>query len=597
MLNKETNSFITTIKEFWKYIPRFRKKQFVFIILLSFLSSIFEIISISAALPFISVLIEPEKIYNNELLHTIFISYGLNHAAEIVLPVTIIFVVAIFISTSLRLVLLWANNKLAFNTGIDISIDIYNKVLSQPYIFHTTKNSSDIINLIYNKVSEIIFYIIISSIILITSGIMSVVITGLLFYFMSLSVAWVILLFIVAYVFIINIIKKQLKENSKIIADESTKIVKTVQEGLGGIRDILIDKTQTTFKISYENSVQNLRHSQSKNQIFGAAPKFFLEAIGLIFVAFFAYSLSLDSIDNSTIVPILVGVVLSMQRLLPLFQQMFNAWSQMQSAQASLEDVIEYLNLKIPENLNEENNKSTIRFNKVVKLNNINFQYSSHMPLVLKAIDLDITKGSRIGFIGSTGSGKSTLLDIIMGLLEPSSGSMSIDGVILSKSNIHLWQKLIAHVPQSIYLIDSTIEQNIAFGIEEDKIDKELVLLSAQKAQIADVIKNMPKGYKTIIGERGVQLSGGQRQRLGIARAFYKKAQVIILDEATSALDNETEMAVVESFERMGEEITLLMIAHRISTLKNCTDIVEIKEGNIHRIIKYKDLKDFDGNA
>lgn len=589
MHSKESNSFFVTIKEFWKYIPRFRKKQFVFIILLSFLTSLFEIISIGAALPFISVLIEPEKVYNHELINTIFISYGFNNSSEIVLPMTIFFVIAILISTLLRLVLLWANNKLAFNTGIDISLDIYNKVLSQPYIFHTTKNSSDIINLIYNKVSEIIFYIVMQSIVLLTSGIMSVVISGLLLYFIPLSVAWVILLFIVAYIFIIKIIKKRLKENSKIIADESTQIVKTVQEGLGGIRDILIDKTQATFKISYQNSVQTLRDSQAQNQIFGAAPKFFLEAIGLIFVAFFAYSLSLDSIDNSSIVPILVGVVLSIQRLLPLFQQMFNAWSQMQSAQASLKDVVEYLNLKIPENLNEENNKSTIRFNKDIKLDNIHFQYSSNTPAVLKSIDLDIPKGSRIGFIGSTGSGKSTLLDIIMGLLEPSSGSISIDGTILSKENMHLWQKLIAHVPQSIYLIDSTIEQNIAFGIEEDKIDQELVRLSAQKAQIVDVIENMPKGYKTIVGERGVQLSGGQRQRLGIARALYKKAQVIILDEATSALDNETEKAVIESFEAIGDDVTLLMIAHRITTLKNCTDIVEIKEGNIHRIFKYED--------
>ena len=185
----------------------------------------------------------------------------------------------------------------------------------------------------------------------------------------------------------------------------------------------------------------------------------------------------------------------------------------------------------------------------------------------------------------------------MMGLLEPSDGSISIDGTILSKENMHLWQKLIAHVPQSIYLIDSTIEQNIAFGIEEDNIDQELVRLSAQKAQIADVIENMPKGYKTIVGERGVQLSGGQRQRLGIARALYKKAQVIILDEATSALDNETEKAVIESFEAIGDDVTLLMIAHRITTLKNCTDIVEIKEGNIHRIVKYEDLKDHDDRA
>ena len=597
MNNKKLDSFIITIRQFWEHIPSFRKKQFRLIVLLSFLTSIVEIISISSALPFISVLIEPEKVYNNKLFYPIFESCGFNYASEIILPITIVFVVAIIASASLRLILLWVNNTLAFNTGVDISIDIYNKVLSQPYIFHTTKNSSDIINLIYNKVSEIIFYIVISSITLLTSGIMSVVISGMLLYFIPISVAWVILVFIVAYVFIIKLIKKQLKENSQIIADESTQIVKTVQEGLGGIRDILIDKTQATFKISYQNSVQILRKAQAENQIFGAAPKFFLEAIGLLFVAFFAYSLSVKNTENISIVPILVGIVLSIQRLLPLFQQMFNAWSQMQSAQASLKDVIEYLNLKIPEDINDEKNRLQISFNENIKLQNIGFQYSSNTPTVLKSIDLNIQKGSRIGFIGSTGSGKSTLLDIIMGLLEPTSGTLSIDNQILTKDNMHLWQKLIAHVPQSIYLIDSTIEQNIAFGVEKDKIDKNLVRESAQKAQIADVIEKMPKGYETVVGERGVQLSGGQRQRLGIARALYKKARVIILDEATSALDGETERAVIQSFESIGADVTLLMIAHRTTTLKGCTHIIELKDGEIYRTLKYEDLKEYNDKA
>lgn len=585
------------MSQFWEHIPSFRKNQFRLIVLLSFLTSIVEIISIGSALPFISVLIEPEKVYTNTLFHPIFESYGFNHASEIILPITIVFVVAIMLSTSLRLILLWANNKLAFNTGVDISIDIYNKVLSQPYIFHTTKNSSDVINLIYTKVSEVIFYIVMPSITLITSGIMSIVISGMLLYFIPISVAWVILIFIVAYILIIKLIKKRLKENSQIIADESTQIVKTVQEGLGGIRDILIDQTQATFKISYQNSVQILRKAQAENQIFGAAPKFFLEAVGLLFVAFFAYSLSVNNTENISIVPILVGIVLSIQRLLPLFQQMFNAWSQMQSAQASLKDVVEYLNLKVPEEFEQNKQKENIHFNTHIKIENLNFKYSIDGPEVLKSINLTIEKGSRVGFIGATGSGKSTLLDILMGLLEPTVGKIYIDDQELNLSNIHLWQSFIAHVPQSIYLTDSTISENIAFGVAKENIDYALVIKSAQKAQIADVIGQMPLGYDTIVGERGIQLSGGQRQRLGIARALYKKAQVIILDEATSALDSHTEAAVMEVFESLGNEVTLLMIAHRLTTLKNCTNIVELKDGKLNRLLKYEDLKEYSEKA
>ena len=590
--NKKSGLFFGIIRDFWGFIPRFRQNQFILILLLSFLTATFEIISIGSALPFISVLIEPEKVYSNTLFNPIFEYYGFDSASEIILPITIIFMIAILISTSMRLILLWANNKWAFNTGTDLSIDIYNKVLSQPYIFHTRKNSSDVINIIYNKVSEIIFYIVMPSIILFTSGIMSLVIIIMLLYFIPMSVGWSILAFVVAYALIIKLIRKRLKVNGQFIADESTQIVKTVQEGLGGIRDILIDNNKATFEASYQNSVKVLRKAQAENQIFGAAPRFFLEAIGLLFVAVFAYSLSIDNADKISIVPILVGLVLAIQRLLPLFQQMFAAWSQMQSALASLSDVVEYLKLEVPADIGDENNRLKNSFNENIKLQNISFQYATKTPTVLKSIDLNIVKGSRVGFVGSTGSGKSTLIDIIMGLLEPTQGSISIDGIMLTKNNKHLWQKQIAHVPQSIYLIDNTIEKNIAFGIDEGKIDQNLVRESAKKAQIADVIEKMPQGYNTVVGERGVQLSGGQRQRLGIARALYKKARVIILDEATSALDSETEKTVIQSFESIGADVTLLMIAHRITTLKNCTNIIELKDGKVLRLIKYEDLRE-----
>lgn len=596
-MNQKSELLTKTIRIFWQHIPQYRKKHFILVLLLSFIVSLVEIISIGSALPFISALTEPEKVYNHELLHPLFVRFGFNSSSEILLPITIIFVVAILTATIMRLILLRVNTKLAFDTGIDISIDIYNKVLKQPYIFHTSKNSSDVINLIYNKVSEIIFYIVMQSIILITSGIMSLVIASMLLYFIPLSVVWVILVFVASYIFIIRLIKQRLKENSQIIANESTQIVKTVQEGLGGIRDILIDKTQDNFIISYKNSVQNLRNAQSENQIFSSAPKFLLEGIGLLFVAFFAYTISVDNDKSISVIPILVGIVLSIQRLLPLMQQMFNAWSQIQSAQASLRDVNEYLNLKVPDELEQNNPKDNIHFNSNIKIENLSFKYSIDGAKVLKSINLTIKKGSRVGFIGTTGSGKSTLLDILMGLLEPTVGKIYIDHQELNSSNIHLWQSFIAHVPQSIYLTDSSISENIAFGIAKEDIDEALVLQSAQKAQIAEVIEQMPNKYETIVGERGIQLSGGQRQRLGIARALYKKAQVIILDEATSALDSNTESAVMEVFESLGDEVTLLMIAHRLTTLKNCTNIVELKHGKLDRLLTYEDLKEYNEKA
>jgi ATP-binding cassette subfamily B protein len=209
---------------------------------------------------------------------------------------------------------------------------------------------------------------------------------------------------------------------------------------------------------------------------------------------------------------------------------------------------------------------------------------------VLRNLDLNIAKGSRIGIIGATGSGKSTLLDIVMGLLRPSEGSLEIDGQPITIENHRAWQAHIAHVPQDIFLADSTVEENIAFSVPKDQIDHERVRQAAQQAQIADSIDTWPKQYQTFVGERGVRLSGGQRQRIGIARALYKQADVIIFDEATSALDNETEQGVMQAIEGLSTELTILIIAHRLSTLRNCTQIVELGSCGILRTGSYQNI-------
>ena len=203
---------------------------------------------------------------------------------------------------------------------------------------------------------------------------------------------------------------------------------------------------------------------------------------------------------------------------------------------------------------------------------------------------MTIFKGSKVGFIGLTGSGKSTLLDVVMGLLEPTTGSLEVDGQAIMASNQRAWQAHIAHVPQAIFLADSTIEDNIAFGVPKDQIDFLRVQQAAQKAQIADSIESWPSRYQTVVGERGIRLSGGQRQRIGIARALYKQADVIIFDEATSALDTETEQSVMQSIEGLSKDLTLLIIAHRLTTLKNCTQIVELGGGGVKRVGSYQDM-------
>ena len=332
-----------------------------------------------------------------------------------------------------------------------------------------------------------------------------------------------------------------------------------------------------------------LRKAQGSNNFINQSPRYGVETISMILIAGLAYWMAGQAGGMALAIPVLGTLALGAQRMLPALQQVFAGWSALQGNSASMEEVLDLLEQPVPENSGERP-KGSLLFKRLLALRRLSFRYTPDAPEVLREIDLEIPKGSRIGFIGTTGSGKSTLLDIVMGLLEPTSGAVEVDGIPIILSNRSSWQRHIAHVPQSIFLSDASIEENIALGVPKGKIDKERVRQAARQAQIADIIESWPKQYETVVGERGVRLSGGQRQRIGIARALYKQADVIIFDEATSALDNETEAAVMHAIEELHEELTVLIIAHRLTTLRNCDKIVELENSSIKRIGKYEGL-------
>jgi ATP-binding cassette subfamily B protein len=390
------------------------------------------------------------------------------------------------------------------------------------------------------------------------------------------------------YLAVIKLTRKQLLIDSKNIATESTQVIKSLQEGLGGIRDVLIDGTQNTFCRIYQKSDFVLRRSYASSSFISVSPRFAVEALGMLMIATLAYFLAKQPNGVAQAVPILGALALAAQRLLPLMQQAYSSWSNLRQNQYSLKDTLEFLDQPLPCEL--DSSSAPITFAKEITLDNISFSYSADAESILKDLSLTIPKGSRIGFIGETGSGKSTLLDIIMGLLQPTSGALKIDGEKIDSSNLRSWQKHVAHVPQSIFLADGTIAENIAFGLPLDQIDEVRVRQAAEQAQIHDIIEKLPNGYQTMVGERGIRLSGGQRQRLGIARAIYKQADVIIFDEATSALDNDTEKAVMEAIDKLSNELTILIIAHRLSTLKNCSSIVRLDKGIISTVGSYNEI-------
>jgi ATP-binding cassette, subfamily B, bacterial PglK len=590
MINYSNSKFkYSALLSLWGHISRHRQKQFGIVLILMIFASMVEIISIGAVFPFLGVLTAPEQVYQHHLMQTFNHLFSIDTPEQLLLPITIVFIGASLFAAAIRLMLLYIMTRISFAVGAELSINIYHRTLHQDYAVHVSRNSSEIINGITSKTGTVVKAIIIPIMRMISSSIVTSFIIFAIFTINFEVALGTLLIFSTLYFLIARFSRRRLLNNSEIIALQSTKVIKSLQEGLGGIRDVLIDNTQNFYCNLYQTANNPALRAAGNNIFIGESPRFILETMGIIIISSIAYSMSLRGGGLIEAIPMLGALALAAQRLLPALQQIYASYSTMKGSYASFEDAIILLNQPLP-NYKKHLHSKPIPFKKEIKLNNLNFRYKEDSFWVLKNVNLSLKKGTSIGFIGMTGVGKSTLVDIIMGLLPATEGKLIIDNQAINSTNRRAWQAHISHVPQNIYLSDSTIEENIAFGIEKDLIDHQQVKKSAQLAQIAELIEGWKDGYQTFVGERGIRLSGGQRQRIGIARALYKKANVLIFDEATSALDNETEQAVMDAIEGLDEEITILIIAHRLTTLKGCDKIVKLDKDYVIHTGSYKEM-------
>ena len=383
--------------------------------------------------------------------------------------------------------------------------------------------------------------------------------------------------------------RRKLKINSQRISTESAMAVRALQEGLGGIRDVLLNWTQPFYCANYSKPDLLYRKAYGSNIFIAVSPRYAMEAVGMVSISALAFGLSQKPGGLITALPLLAALAIGAQRVIPALQQIYAAWASIAGNHLSLAKVIELLDQSIPEEASQSA-PSPLELVGSIRFESVWFRYLDSEPWVLKGLNLTIPKGVRVGFVGSTGSGKSTMMDLLMGLLEPTKGKILVDSLEIGGKRLRSWQQALAHVPQNIFLADTTLSENIALGFSRASLDMERVKQAAKQARIADFIESRPKGYDALVGERGVMLSGGQRQRIGIARALYKQASILVFDEATSALDNETEQAVMQAIEDLGRELTILIIAHRISTVQHCDQIVELGFGVVVAQGTYKEL-------
>ena len=559
----------------WNHLTSHRQKQFMALLILMSISSLLEVVSVGAVLPFLGVLTAPEQVYQHALMQPIIQILGLSEPAQLILPLTIFFIITVLLAGAVRITLLYAMTRISFAIGSDLSINIYRRTLYQEYAVHVSRNSSEVINGIITKTSVVINGVLTPILTLISSIILLISIMGLLLTINTSVALSTFIGFGLLYWLIIRYAKSQLKNNSQIIANQSTQMIKSLQEGLGGIRDVLVDGTQEFYCQLYRNADLPLRRAAGSNQFISGSPRYAMEAIGMTLIAGLAFVMVQHEGGMGSVIPTLGALALGAQRLLPALQQAYGAYSTIKGSNSSFKDVLVLLDQPLPGYAGQVLAKSP-PFKEEIKLEGLYFRYTEESPWVLKNVNLSLKKGSRIGFIGVTGSGKSTLLDVIMGLLPPTNGKLIIDQQSINSQNCRAWQSHIAHVPQNIYLSDGSVEENIAFGISKEEVDHQRVVRVSEQAQITGLIKELKGDYQAFVGEQGVRLSGGQRQRIGIARALYKQADVLIFDEATSALDNKTEGAVMEAIDGLGKETTVFIIAHRLVSLKKCDLIVKL---------------------
>lgn len=575
MINSK-KTFISLFLELWKFLKRKRKFQLILLLILILLSAMLDIVSIGALVPFLYILTDPSALYNNEYFEIINQFFNFSNPSDVIIPSTLIFILLAFLAGIVRLYVLYLTTKIAYINGSEIKTHIYNKFLHLPYQSHIKEHSSELISLLNHKVQDVAYGVIQSVMNFVSSLILIFSISILIIFTEPKIGTFTLVFFGITYLIINFTFRNLINKNSKIISTNRAKLIKLTQDGIGNIRDVILAGLQS-FYINFFNSYESpLRRAYSLNIIIASAPRYIIEVMALVFLCILSIILSMRDGGLLASIPLIGLLALSMQKIIPAFHNAYSSWVTINSSYFALSDVIKAINRSVESNSALNDLKlPKLNFNKNIDIKNISYSYENNKKII-SSLNLSIKKGHRIGIIGKTGTGKTTLINLMMGLLTPSSGSIYVDSKKLTGKYLQSFQRLIAHVPQNIFVIDGTIAENVALGVPFDLIDMSRVKAVIKKVQLDSLINDRHDGYLTSTGEEGLKFSGGQKQRLAIARALYKKAPILILDEATSALDAKTEKEILEVISQIDEKLTVIMITHRKSALRNFPYIIDL---------------------
>lgn len=579
------NNSLITYKKVFPFIKRKRKLQIYFSIALSTISSLFESISVGLLFPFIASIIEPEKIYNIKFVKNAMNFFDIDKA-NLTLFFASSFIVLVVLTALLKIILIRINTRISYPLVSEICMDMFSKIINQPYHLHLNRNSSDVIATIVMRsksIGETTFFLIS----IFNSLILATFIIGTILLIAPFEIINILILFTLFYFLIFQFVRKKIKSISLSISQESGNLVKSVQESLGSIREILIYKISNFFIPRFKNSNFKLREAEGDSVFVSASPGPLSQAMVIISAILFAYYLNTKG-SLIDLIPVLSVIILGVLKLVPCIQTIFSSFASISGLEDSLNKTEEILcssetnEFTIKNRMNKQ--KNNLKFNNDIKFNNIKFSYSKNSNFQLSGISFKIKKGTTVGIKGTSGSGKSTLIDLLLGLLEPNDGEILLDDKPLKGNNIFDWQEKVAFVSQNIFLTDESFSKNIALSEDLQEIDIKKINKVLEDVNLSEYINKLSNGIDSKTGERGSNLSSGQIQRLGIARALYKNKEIIILDEATNALDKKNEKFIFETLNKI-KGLTLILISHNEELIKKCDQVLFIQNGKLDIVL------------
>ncbi|MBA3908695.1 MAG: ABC transporter ATP-binding protein [Rhodobacter sp.] len=574
---------IEVYRKIFLLLDRRERRQFWQLTAVMILVALMEVVGITAVLMLLNVLAKPELIHDNSVLSTLFSGLEFSSDFRFLVGLAVFVLMVVMFGLAIKAGGTYAAIRYAAMRGFTVSSRLLGAYLNQPYVWFLDRNSSEIGKNVLVEVDGLVSRVLAPALRLIASALIVLVIVGLLMFIDPMVTLLSAGLLGASYAAVYLMLREKLHHVGQEMVRALGERFRTAQEAMGGIKDVKLLGLEDNYVAVYRKAAQKSARSLAAIGVISELPRFALEAITFGTLLALILLLLLNSGGEiAEIVPVLGVFAFSVMRLLPALQQIYHALASIRGGRAVLETVVnDYVSAQSLADVTRPT-AEPLRMDRQLDLSGIGFSYAKTARPALQALDMKINARTTVGIVGGTGAGKTTLVDLILGLLTPDEGVISADGTAVTPANLRAWQKSLGYVPQTIFLTDDTIAANIAFGLPADQIDMAAVERAARTAALHDFVStDLPQGYGTIVGERGVRLSGGQRQRIGIARALYRDPTLLIMDEATSALDNITERVVMEAVQNIRADKTIILIAHRLTTVRTCDTIFFLEQGRV----------------